>query len=99
LNDAEIIYKGKLIVLRSGTDVQITTAKQQADTVSNSYHSFEGVVKFSAYQPIDIKPLYGRKWVTNGVNNVNFKTYKDAYDDSPTNEYYQCFVNYVYGED
>jgi hypothetical protein len=65
---------------------KITTmaAKQQADTVSNSYHSFEGVVKFSAYQPIDIKPLYGRKWVTNGVNNVNFKTYKDAYDDSPT---------------
>jgi hypothetical protein len=64
---------------------KITTmaAKQQAD--SNSYHSFEGVVKFSAYQPIDIKPLYGRKWVTNGVNNVNFKTYKDAYDDSPTN--------------
>jgi hypothetical protein len=27
----------------------------------------------SAYQPIDIKPLYGRKWVTNGVNNVNLK--------------------------
>jgi hypothetical protein len=59
---------------------KITTmaAKPQADTVSNSYHSFEGVVKFSAYQPIDIKPLYGRKWVTNGVNNVNFKTYKDV---------------------
>jgi hypothetical protein len=39
---------------------KITTmaAKQQADT--NSYHSFEGVVKFSAYQPIDIKPLYGQ---------------------------------------
>jgi hypothetical protein len=32
----------------------------------------------SAYQPIDIKAFYGRKWVTNGVNNVNFKTYKDA---------------------
>jgi hypothetical protein len=73
-------------------------AKQQADTVSNSYHSFEGVVKFSAYQPIDIKPLYGRKWVTNGVNNVNFKTYKDA-DDSPTNSsIINAFVNYVYGE-
>jgi hypothetical protein len=72
-------------------------AKQQADTVSNSYHSFEGVVKFSAYQPIDIKPLYGRKWVTNGVNNVNFKTYKDAYDDSPTNSsIINSFVNCIW---
>jgi hypothetical protein len=72
---------------------KITTmaAKQQANTVSNNYHSFEGVVKMSAYQPIDIKPLYGRKWVTNGVNNVNFKTYKDAYDDSPTNSSINAF--------
>jgi hypothetical protein len=45
----------------------------------------------SAYQPIDIKPLYGRKWVTNGVNNINFKTYKDAYDDSPTNASINAF--------
>jgi len=74
-------------------------AKPQVNTVSNSYHSFEGVVKFSAYQPIDIKPLYGRKWVTNGTNNINFKTYKDAYDDSPTNSsIINAFVNYVYGE-
>jgi len=74
-------------------------AKAQANTVSNSYHSFEGVEKFSAYQPIDIKPLYGRKWVTNGLNNANFKTYKDAYDDSPTNSsIINAFVNYVYGE-
>jgi hypothetical protein len=37
--------------------------------------------------------------VTNGVNNVNFKTYKDAYDDSPDKQqYYKRFVNYVYGE-
>jgi hypothetical protein len=40
-------------------------AKQQANTVSNNYHSLRGTVKMSAYQPIDIKPLYGRKWVTN----------------------------------
>jgi hypothetical protein len=58
-------------------------AKRQADSNTNSVHVYEGAVKMSAYQPIDIKPLYGRKWVTNGVNNVNFKTYKDAYDDSP----------------
>jgi hypothetical protein len=53
----------------------------------------------SAYQPIDIKPLYGRKWVTNGVN-INFKTYKDAYDDSPTNaSINQCVCKLcVYGE-
>lgn len=74
-------------------------AKPQVNTALNNYHSFEGVVKFSAYQPIDIKPLYGRKWVTNGLNNVNFKTYKDAYDDSPTNaSIINAFVNYVYGE-
>jgi uncharacterized membrane protein YebE (DUF533 family) len=52
----------------------------------------------SAYQPIDIKPLYGRKWVTNGVNNVNFKTYKDAYDDTYKCSIINAFVNYVYGE-
>jgi hypothetical protein len=74
-------------------------AKRQADSNTNNVHVYEGNVKMSAYQPIDIKPLYGRKWVTNGVNNVNFKTYKDAYDDSPTNSsIINAFVNYVYGE-
>ncbi len=37
---------------------------------SNSNHSqvqvFEGYIKMSKFQPIDVKPLYGRKWVTNG---------------------------------
>jgi hypothetical protein len=28
----------------------------------------------SAYQPIDIKPLYGRKWVTNEI--INYKRTK-----------------------
>ena len=70
---------------------------------SNSNHSqvqvFEGNIKMSKFQPIDVKPLYGRKWVTNGENNINFKTYKDAYDDSPTNaSIINAFVNYIYGE-
>lgn len=74
-------------------------AKQQVSSNSNSVHVFEGAVKMSAFQPIDIKPLYGRKWVTNGLNNVNFQTYKNAYDDSPTNSsIINAFVNYIYGE-
>jgi hypothetical protein len=75
-------------------------AKQIANTVlNNSVHVFEGNVKMSAFQPIDIKPLYGRKWVTNGVNNINFQTYKNAYDDSPTNaSIINAFVSYIYGE-
>ena len=76
-------------------------AKPQQD--SNSKNSqvniFEGKVAMSRFQPIDVKPLYGRKWITNGVNNNNFKVYKDAYDDSPTNSsIINAFVNYVYGE-
>ena len=60
-------------------------AKPQVNTVSNNVHVFQGEVKMSAFQPIDIKPVYGRKWITNGINNINFQTYKNAYDDSPTN--------------
>ena len=76
-------------------------AKAPQDLSSN--HSqvqvFEGNIKMSKFQPIDVKPLYGRKWVTNGENNINFKTYKDAYDDSPTNaSIINAFVNYIYGE-
>ena len=74
-------------------------AKQQANTVSNNVHVFQGEVKMSAFQPIDIKPVYGRKWITNGINNINFQTYKNAYDDSPTNaSIINAFVNYVYGD-
>lgn len=74
-------------------------AKPQANTVSNNVHVFQGEVKMSAFQPIDIKPVYGRKWITNGVNNINFQTYKNAYDDSPTNaSIINAFVNYVYGD-
>jgi hypothetical protein len=53
----------------------------------------------SAYQPIDIKPLYGRKWVTNGVNNVNLKLTKMLTTIALTNSsIINAFVNYVYGE-
>jgi hypothetical protein len=51
---------------------------------------FEGVVKMSAYQPIDIKPLYGRKWVTNGVNNVNLKRIKMRMMMQPDKRSIQC---------
>jgi hypothetical protein len=74
-------------------------AKQQVNTNTNNVHVFEGAVKMSAFQDIDIKPLYGRKWITNGIDNSNFKTYKNAYDDSPTNSsIINAFVNYVFGE-
>jgi len=56
-------------------------------------------VKFSAFQPIEIKPTLGRDWITNGPNNENFKTIRDAYDDSPTNQsIINAFVNYIFGE-
>lgn len=58
-----------------------------------------GKENFSAFIPIDIKPLFGRQWVTNGVNNINFKTYQDAFDDSPTNNsIITAKASYVFGE-
>lgn len=62
-------------------------------------HAFEKAVKMSAFQPIEVKPTIGRDWITNGENNSNFKVYKDAYDDSPTNQsIINAFVNYIYGQ-
>lgn len=62
--------------------------------------AFEGTPeKFSAFQPIDIKPRTGIDWILNGANNANFKSYKDAYDDSPTNSsIINDYVAYIYGE-
>lgn len=58
-----------------------------------------GKENFSAFIPIDIKPVFGRNWVTNGVNNANFKTYQDSFDDSPTNNsIITAKANYVFGE-
>lgn len=62
--------------------------------------AFQGEVeKFSAFQPIDIKPTLGRDWILNGTNNINYKAYKDAYDDSPTNSsIINDYVTYMNGE-
>lgn len=60
---------------------------------------FESNVRMSAFQPIDIQPIKGRNWITNGANNSNYKIYKNAYDDSPTNQsIINAFVNYLYAD-
>ena len=70
-----------------------------ATNTSNNIHVFEGEIKFSAFQPIDVKPVFGQKWVTNGKNNENFSRYKDSYNDSPTNQsIINAFVSYINGE-
>lgn len=72
---------------------------QTQSSNSSKPQVFEGNIKMSRYQPIDVKPKYGRNWVTNGNDNCNYKVYKDAYDDSPTNaSIINAFVNYIYGE-
>lgn len=77
---------------------KIMSTNNKATAVTSSNFSFEANFLMSAFQPIDIKPAYGRKWVTNGVNNSNYKIYIDSYDDSPTNaSIINAFVNYVYG--
>lgn len=61
--------------------------------------TFEKTEKMSLFQPINIKPVLGRNYILNGHNNRNFKTYQDAYDDSPTNQsIINAFVNFIYGE-
>jgi hypothetical protein len=60
------------------------------------------VVKMSAWQPIDINPRItqgGFDAVCNGFNNSNYKTLRDAYDDSPTNQsIINSFVNFMYAD-
>lgn len=74
------------------------STNNKVTAVSSSNYAFESNILMSAFQPIDIKPAYGRKWVTNGVNNSNYKIYIDAYNDSPTNaSIINAFVNYIYG--
>src|SRR6478609_937893 len=60
-------------------------------------------IQHSKYLPIDVKPTFLKRWLANGNYggrlNSNFKSYKDAYDDSPTNA--SCcdsFVQYTNGE-
>ena len=71
--------------------------------IENSVYSFgQEVVKMSVWQPIDINPLItqnGYNAVCNGVNNSNYKTLRDAYDDSPTNQsIINSFVNFMYAD-
>lgn len=66
-------------------------------------HSFHDVVEnMSAWQPININPLQtqnGVNAVCNGLNNSNYKTLRDAYDDSPTNQsIINSFVNFMYAD-
>ena len=62
--------------------------------------AFEGERQdFSKFLPIDIKPTFGTDWILNGENNGNYKVYRDAYDDSPTNSaIINAYVSYLYGE-
>lgn len=78
----------------------MATTMEGSNTKGLQTFAFEGKQeKFSAFQPIEVKPLYGRNWILNGGNNINFKTYKDAYDDSPTNSsIINDYVAYMYGE-
>jgi hypothetical protein len=74
-----------------------------AVTESENVYSFsEEVVKMSAWQPIDIKANLtqnGVNAVCNGFNNSNYKTLRDAYDDSPTNQsIINSFVNFMYAD-
>ena len=60
------------------------------------------VTRMSAWQPIDINPLHttnGVNAVTNGIHNSNYKTLRDAYDDSPTHaSIINSMVNYMYAD-
>ena len=68
-------------------------------STSNSKNNVYTFEQFSKYQPIDIKPVFGRNWVLNGKNNENFKIYRDAYDDSPTNaSIINSYASYIFGE-
>ncbi len=54
--------------------------------------------EFSAYETGITKPDLGQKYTLNGKNNANFKRYKDAFDDSPTNAFIiKTIVNYIIG--
>jgi hypothetical protein len=72
------------------------------ENTGSTIHGTE-VIKHSKYFPLDVKPTFTKKWLANGntkgVINSNFKSYQDAYDDSPTNA--SCIdskVGYIYGE-
>ena len=54
---------------------------------------------FSAYETGITTPAVGTTYTLNGVNNANFKRYKDSFDDSPTNNFIiKTIVNYIIGD-
>ena len=59
---------------------------KDSDSNNNGVHVFAASEKMSAFQPIEVRPVIGKTYITNGHNNCNFKVYSDAYDDSPTNQ-------------
>lgn len=80
-----------------------TKNKQTSALTSNSQSfSYAGeprIVQMSKHKPVDVKPLTYRDWILNGENNANFKRYKDAYDDSPTNaSIINGVINYIFAE-
>jgi len=66
------------------------------------YPMVTNVTKMSAWQPIDINPFQvtnSFNAVTNGFQNSNYATLRDAYDDSPTHaSIINSFVNYMYAD-
>ena len=72
------------------------------DVIQDIFSLSNDVVKMSAWQPIDINPnvsQHGIGIVCNGINNKNYKTLRDAYDDSPTNQsIINSFVNFMYAD-
>jgi len=55
--------------------------------------------EFSAYETGITKPAVGTHYTLNGVDNLNFKKYQDAFDDSPTNAFIiKTIVNYIVGK-
>ena len=69
---------------------------------NNVFSMSDKVVRMSAWQPIQINPLVtqnGMNAVCNGRNNSNYRTLRDAYDDSPTNQsIINSFVNFMYAD-
>lgn len=66
-----------------------------------AYGPKEGAERFSKHQPLDIKPQFGYQntWFCNGTNNGLYQRYKDAYDDSPTNQsIINGVVSYLFGD-
>lgn len=68
---------------------------------SQAFFTGKAKEKMSRHQPLDIKPQFGynNTWFCNGTNNSIYDRYKDAYDDSPTNQsIINGVVDYMFGD-